>query len=85
MAWETKSGKLICGSWVRAPPKSQVRSRGEIGRRNRLASFFDFYNRRAKKLLSAYEETRRVESLKVGEPCEMGIPSQAEKSEGVET
>lgn len=41
--------------------------------------------RRAKKLLSAYEETRRVESLKVGEPCEMGIPSQAEKSEGVET
>lgn len=41
--------------------------------------------RRAKKLLSAYEETRRVESFKVGEPCEMGIPSQAEKSEGVET
>jgi len=40
---------------------------------------------RAKKLLSAYEETRRVESLKVGEPCKMGIPSQAEKSEGVET
>jgi hypothetical protein len=35
--------------------------------------------------LSAYEETRRVEFLKVGEPCEMGIPSQAEKSEGVET
>jgi hypothetical protein len=35
--------------------------------------------------LSAYEETCRVESLKVGEPCEMGIPSQAEKSEGVET
>lgn len=40
---------------------------------------------RAKKLLSAYEETRRVESFKVGEPFEMGIPSQADKSEGVET
>jgi hypothetical protein len=48
--------------------------RGEIGRRNRLEDN-----------LSAYEETRRVESLKVGEPCEMGIPSQAEESEGVET
>lgn len=35
--------------------------------------------------LSAYMETCRVESLKFGEPCEMGIPSQAEKSEGVET
>ena len=35
--------------------------------------------------LSAYEETRRVEFRKFGEPCKMGIPSQAEKSEGVET
>lgn len=35
--------------------------------------------------LSAYEETCRVESLKVGETYKMVIPSQAEKSEGVET
>lgn len=35
--------------------------------------------------LSARGETRAVELLKFGEPCQMAIPSQARKREGVET
>lgn len=40
--------------------------RGEIGRRTGLR-----HN------LSAFGETRRVELVKFGEPCEMAIPSEA--------
>ncbi len=35
--------------------------------------------------LSALAETPAVELLKVGETCQMAIPSQASKEEGVET
>jgi len=35
--------------------------------------------------LSAPAETPDVEPLKVGEPCQMAIPSQASIEEGVET
>lgn len=41
--------------------------------------------KRAKKLLSAHKETCGVESIKVGEACEMVIPSEASKEERVET
>lgn len=51
-----------------------------------MADAADFDGRCKKSTnLSAYGETCRVESLKFGEPFNMGIPSQAENSEGVET
>ena len=46
----------------------KLRGRGEIGRRNGL-----------ERNLSAPRETADAELLKVGEPCEMAIPSQALK------
>jgi hypothetical protein len=40
---------------------------------------------RGKNKLSALSEKRDVEFRKFGEPCDLGIPSQASKEEGVET
>src|SRR5271169_6258061 len=63
-------------AWLRNPLSlyMNVTRAWRNGRRNGLKAF-----------LSARRETADAELLKVGETCQMAIPSQARKREGVET